>query len=209
MNRSFLIVLLAGIALPAIGQAPGETERVWQPNAFVLTIKTGDLRLADDSQTISGNDRIFERSASTVFAIEGETRLQREAENVSFGGEILQYRNPFRRASTASGSFEDTMYTHAFLAKAKYYFRPGKALQPYLGGGIGTVWSHDFEGPIHGFANGIGYQGVLGMQLRSDRIGMRVEYMYLRGRLTDNNGEKIDASTYGLFAGLSFFFGRR
>src|SRR5258708_31110005 len=92
MNRSFLIVLLAGIALPAIGQAPGETERVWQPNAFVLTIKTGDLRLADDSQTISGNDRIFERSASTVFAIEGETRLQREAENVSFGGEILQYR---------------------------------------------------------------------------------------------------------------------
>ena len=101
------------------------------------------------------------------------------------------------------------MYTHAFLVKSKYYFRLGKALQPYVGGGIGTVWVHDFSGPIHGFADGLGYQGVLGMLLRTDRVGMRVEYMYLHARVADNNGERIDASTRGLFVGLSFFFGRR
>ena len=208
MNRSFLVLLLAGMALPAMGQSPQESERR-HPNTFALTIKTGDLKLVDDSQTISGNDRVFDKSAGSIFAIEGEGRLQGEAENLSLGGEVIRYRNLFRRASATGGGFEDTMYTHAFLVKAKYYFWPGKALQPYVGGGIGTVWAHDFSGPIHGFADGLGYQGVLGMLLRTDRVGMRVEYMYLHGRVADNNGERIDASSRGLFVGLSFFFGRR
>ena len=207
MNRSFLVLLLAGTTLPAMGQSPEETERR-QPNTFALTIKTGDLTLVDDSQTISGNDRVFDRSAGSVFAIEGEGRLERE-ENLSLGGEIMRYRNLFRRTSATGAGFEDTMYTHAFLVKSKYYFRLGKALQPYVGGGIGTVWAHDFSGPIHGFADGLGYQGVLGMLLRTDRVGMRVEYMYLHARVADNNGERIDASSRGLFVGLSFFFGRR
>jgi len=207
MNRSFLVLLLAGTALPAMGQSPEEMERR-QPNTFALTIKTGDLTLVDDSQTISGNDRVFDRSAGSVFAIEGEGRLERE-ENLSLGGEIMRYRNLFRRTSATGGGFEDAMYTHAFLVKSKYYFRLGKALQPYVGGGIGTVWAHDFSGPIHGFADGLGYQGVLGMLLRTDRVGMRVEYMYLHARVADNNGERIDASSRGLFVGLSFFFGRR
>ena len=207
MNRSFLIVLLAGMALPAMGQSPKERE-YRQPNTFALTIKTGDLRLVDDSQTISGNDRVFDKSAGSIFAIEGEGRLQREAENLSLGGEIMRYRNLFRRASAVGGGFEDTMYTHAFLVKSKYYFRPGKALQPYLGGGIGTAWVHDFSGPINGFADGLAYQGVLGVLLRADRFGMRVEYMALRARAADNNGERIDASSRGVFVGLSFFFGR-
>jgi len=208
MNRSFLIVLLAGMALPAMGQSPKERE-YRQPNTFALTIKTGDLRLADDSQTISGSDRVFDKSAGSIFAIEGEGRLQRESENLSLGGAVIRYRNLFRRASAVGGGFEDTMYTQAFLVKSKYYLRPGKALQPYLGGGIGTVWVHDFSGPIHGFADGLAYQGVLGMLLRADRFGMRVEYMVLRARASDNNGERIDASSRGVFVGLSFFFGRR
>ncbi len=207
MNRSFLIVLLAGMALPAMGQSPKERE-YRQPNTFALTIKTGDLRLVDDSQTISGSDRVFDKSAGSIFAIEGEGRLQREAENLSLGGEVIRYRNLFRRASAPGGGFEDTMYTHAFLIKSKYYFRPGKALQPYLGGGIGTAWVHDFSGPISGFADGLAYQGFLGMLLRADRFGMRVEYMALRARAADNNGERIDASSRGVFVGLSFFFGR-
>ena len=207
MSRSFLIALLAGIALPAMGQSTKEGERR-QPNTFALTIKAGDLRLANDSQTISGSDRVFDKSANSIFAIEGEGRLQREAENVSLGGEVIRYRNLFRRASSAGGGFEDAMYTHAFLAKAKYYFMSGKALQPYLGGGIGTAWVQDFSGPIHGFADGLAYQGVLGMQLRADRFGMRVEYMVLRARVADSNGERVDASSRGVFVGWSFFFGR-
>jgi len=207
MNRSFLIVLLAAMALPAMGQSPTERE-YRQPNTFALTLKTGDVRLVHDSQTISGSDRLFDKSAGSIFAIEGEGRLQREAENLSLGGEVIRYRNLFRRASAVGGGFEDTMYTHAFLVKSKYYFRSGKALQPYLGGGIGTAWVTDFSGPISGFADGLAYQGVLGMLLRADRFGMRVEYMVLRARVADNGGERIDASSRGVFVGLSFFFGR-
>ena len=107
MGRSFLIALLAGMALPAMGQSTKEGERR-QPNTFALTIKTGDLKLADDSQTISGNDRVFDKPA-IVFAIEGEGRLPREAENISLGGEVIRYSNLFRRTSSVGGGFEDKM----------------------------------------------------------------------------------------------------
>jgi len=89
VKRSFLILLLAGMALPAMGQSPKERE-YRQPNTFALTIKTGDLRLVDDSQTISGSDRVFDKSAGSIFAVEGEGRLQREAENLSLGGEVIR-----------------------------------------------------------------------------------------------------------------------
>ncbi len=46
------------------------------------------------------------------------------------------------------------------------------------------------------------------MLLRADRFGMRVEYMYLRGRAADSSGERIDASSRGVFVGFGFFFGR-
>ena len=208
MCRSFFVLLLSGIALPVMGQSPTPKERNAQPNAFVLTLKSGDVKLANDSQTISGNDWFFERSATDIAAIEGETRLQREAENLSLGGEILRYRNPFRLASAPGPGFTGTMYTQALLAKSKYYFLPGNAWQPYVGGGFGLVWSYDYSGPLHS-ANGVGYQGVVGMQLRTDRVGFRMEYMALRARLTDDLGGKIDASSQGLLVGLSFYFGRR
>ena len=204
MSRRYFVLLLAGMALPAMGQSPPPK----QPNAFVLTIKTGDVKLADDSQTISGNDWLFERSATGIAAIEGETRLGRDAENVSLGGEILRYKNPFKPANAPGGGFTGTMYTQAFLAKSKYYFMPGSAWQPYVGGGFGLVWSYDYEDPLH-TANGVGYQGVVGMQLRTDRVGLRMEYMGLRGRLTDDHGGKVNASSHGLFVGVSFFLGRR
>jgi len=208
MNVFLRIFLLAAIALFAAGPSLADTAREGRPNTFVLTVKTGDIRLADGSQTISGVDRRFDTTADTVFAIEGETRLERE-ENLSFGGEIFHFRNHFTRTSATGPGFEDTMYSYGFLARSKYYFRPGEALQPYIGGGIGTVWSHDFSGPIHGFANGLGYQAVAGLQLRTDRVGMRFEYMALRGRLSDGDGEEIDASSRGVVFGLAFFFGRR
>jgi len=201
-------ILAALIALPAAGPSLADAGRDGRPNSFVLTVKTGELRLAEGQQTFSGADRRFERVADTVFAIEGETRLETD-ESISFGGEVFHYRNHFTRTSSAGPGFEDTMYSYGFLAKSKYYFLPGKALQPYLGGGIGTVWSHDFSGPIHGLANGLGYQAVAGLQLRTDRFGMRFEYTALRARLSDDEGERVDASSRGVLFGFAFFFGRR
>lgn len=207
MRRFCPVLLLAAIVSPAAGPSLAQTGYDGRPNSFVLTVKTGDIRLADGLQTISGIDRRFETTADTVFAIEGETRLEKE-ENLSFGGEIFHFRNHFTQTGSTGPGFENTLYSYGFLAKSKYYFRPGEVLQPYLGGGIGTVWSHDFSGPIHGLANGLGYQAVAGLQLRTDRVGMRFEYMVLRGRLSDSEGEKVDASGRGVLFGLAFFFGR-
>lgn len=204
MRRFCLVLLLAGTALPAMGQSPAPK----QPNAFALTIKTGSVRLADDSQTISGNEWLFERSATSVAAIEGETRLGRDTENVSLGFEVLRYKNPFSRANAPGAGFAGTLYTHALLAKSKYYFMPGSAWQPYVGGGFGLVWSYDYYDPLH-TANGVGYHGVVGMQLRTDRVGFRMEYMGLRARLTDDHGGKVNASSHGLLVGVSVFLGRR
>jgi hypothetical protein len=205
MNRLYLVLLLAGFALPAAGQSPPKQKSA-QPNSFVLTLKTGSVRFADDSQTVSGNDWSFERSASSVAALEGETRVGDATENLSLGFEVLRYDNRFKPAS-ASG-VGGTMYTRAFLAKSKYYFLPGSAWQPYVGGGFGIVQAFDYSAPLHS-AEGVGYQGVVGMQLRADRIGLKMEYLGLLARLTDDNGDRINVSSHGLFVGLSFYFGRR
>ena len=205
MSRLLLALFLAGVVLPASGQSP-PPKRSAQPNSFVLTLKTGSVRIADESQTISGNDWSFDRSANNVAALEGETRVGDRTENLSLGFEVLRYDNRFGPASgTGVGG---TMYTRAFLAKSKYYFLPGSAWQPYVGGGFGIVQSFDYSGPLHS-AEGVGYQGIVGMQLRADRIGLKMEYLGLLARLTDDNGNRINVSSHGLFVGLSFYFGRR
>jgi hypothetical protein len=36
-----------------------------------------------------------------------------------------------------------------------------------------------------------------------------VEYLGLLARLTDDEGERINLSSHGIFVGVSFYFGRR
>jgi hypothetical protein len=205
MSRLYLALFLVGVVVPAAAQSPPKQKSA-QPNSFVLTLKTGSVRFADESQTVSGGDWSFDRSASSVAALEGETRVGGGTENLSLGFEALRYDTRFKPAN--GSGVGGTMYTRAFLAKSKYYFLPGSAWQPYVGGGFGIVQAFDYSGPLHS-AEGIGYQGVVGMQLRADRIGMKVEYLGLLARLTDDEGERINLSSHGLFVGLSFYFGRR
>jgi hypothetical protein len=199
-------MLLAGMALPAAGQSAPPKQRSAQPNTFVLTIKTGSVRLADASQTIAGNDWTLDRSARSIAAIEGETRVGGGTESLSLGFEVLRHDNRFRPES--GSGVGGTMYTRAFLAKSKYYFLPGSAWQPYVGGGFGIVQAFDYSGPLHS-AEGVGYQGIVGMQLRGDRVGLKMEYLGLWAHPADDNGNKINLSSHGLFVGLSFYFGRR
>ena len=209
MSRWCFVLLLAGMALPAMGQSPAPREQDVGPNRSVLTFMTGDLRLTDGSQTLSGSDWGFDRSAVNVLAIEGETRLPKKAEDFSIGGEYLYYQNLFRRTNGTPPE-NGKMYSRAFLAKSKYYFAKGNALQPYAGLGFGFAFSDDLSGgPIRKTADGTAYLGVLGVQLRAERVGFRVEYTALRARLSDNNGQRIDASTQGVLVGISFFLGRR
>jgi opacity protein-like surface antigen len=207
MRHWCFLLLLAGMALPVMGQssAPANTQRT----ESALTIKTGELWLADDSQTLSGSDWGFDRSAVNVLAIEGETRLPKGAEDFSIGGEFLYFQNRYRRTSGTPPD-EGKVSTRSFLAKSKYYFSRGEAFQPYAGLGFGVVLSDDYSGgPIREVADGNGYFGLVGVQMRAERVGFRVEYTGLRTRLTDNNGQKMNSSVHGILVGISFFLGRR
>ena len=190
---------------PAAGQSRPPEEQGRQRNALAFTIKTGYVKLADDSQTISGNDWLFKRSASIVVGIEGEKRLSGEARNFSVGGELLHYENDYAAAS-APGTSAGTVHTNALLLKAKYYFMPENAWQPYIGGGLALVGSDDYSGPLHSSV-GPGVQGVVGMLWRIGEAGLRVEYIGRRGRLGDSSTGILDPSSRGLFIGVSFLSG--
>jgi hypothetical protein len=196
--RPVVAAVLLFAAMPVFAEAPAFT----QPNKFALTIKGGHLKLVDDTQTIAGSARSFDDSADNIFAIEGETRFQ--GENVSIGGEFIRYRNRFRRVTATD--FEDRMHTYALVAKAKYFFGHS-AWQPYVGAGVGRMEVHDLGGPIEGLSGGYALQGVAGLQWRTDRVGLRAEYLYLHGRVEDDKSDEVRASVQGAFLGVSFFFG--
>ena len=113
MSRWYLVLLLAGMALPALAQSPPPKQRSAQPNSFVLTLKTGSVGIADESQTISGSDWSFDRSANNVAALEGEARVGDRTENLSLGFEVLRYDNRFRPAS--GSGVGGTMYTLSLI----------------------------------------------------------------------------------------------
>jgi hypothetical protein len=193
MSRWYFVLLLAGMALPALGQSPAPKEQNGQPNTLVLTIKTGGVRLSDDSQTISGNDWLFERRASNVAAIEVETRLRMNSE-FRVGGEVSL--SEYRGASAPARSLEDA--DHALPVKSKYY-HAGSAGN--LCGGVS--WPGCDYYALH-TAEGLGYQA--GRLCNTEPAW--VEYMGLRARLADDSTGKVNASSHGLFVGVSFFFGR-
>lgn len=169
VSRTALALLLAFMALPILGEeAPAGRSNLKQPDRFTLSKKGGSLRLLDDQQTIAGTSRKFKNSAENVFAIEGEGRSE-PGENLSIGGEIIQFSSSFRRASVAGNNFEERMRAYLFLLRSNYYFRLGTAWQPYLGAGVGFARAHDLTGPIEGLAEGVGLQGVIGMQLRTEK----------------------------------------
>lgn len=204
--RIALVLIGSLAAAPVAGQSSPETSR---PNKAAFAIKTGDVRLAKGSQDIHDTQWVFDRSASSVFAVEGEGILPESGGNLSLGGEILSYRNALKRATFQGSGFEGKLATLALLAKSKYYFRPGADWQPYVGAGAGIAWADDTGGPVHGVTNGFAYEGVIGMQLRLRNVAVRVEYAALRSRPTDDDGAKIDLSTRGVFVGIAFLFGRR
>ncbi len=99
------------------------------------------------------------------------------------------------------------MWAYLFLIRSNYYFRLGTPWQPYVGAGVGFARAHDWGGPIEGLAEGTGLQGVIGMQWRTERIGARLEYKYIRARVTDDKDDNVNLSSHGPFLGVSFYFG--
>lgn len=205
MHKTVAVVFSLGVAMLASHPVPvfADEPKSGRPDSFTLTIKGGAVRLADDEQAIAGTARHFDDSPNNFLAIEGETRFR--GENIAVGGELMRYSNNFRRSSVTGN--EDRMRVYSLVAKAKYFLGNSDTWQPYVGGGIGWVQAHDFGGPIEGLADGLALQGVFGLQVRTDRVGVRAELFVHRGSVDDDKGDEIDTTIRGAMLGVSFFFG--
>jgi len=205
MNKTIAMVFSIGVAMLASHPVPvfADEPKLGRPDSFALTIKGGAVKLTHDEQTIADSARQFDDSPDNFLAIEAETRFP--GENIAVGGELMRYSNNFRRSSVTNN--EDRMRVYSLVAKAKYFLGNSDTWQPYVGGGIGWVQAHDFTGPIEGLADGLALQGLFGLQVRTDRVGVRAEVFVHRGSVDDDQGDEIDTTIRGAMLGVTFFFG--
>jgi hypothetical protein len=209
MKRRRASLLFVCAALSAIVALPvsADTPAPARPDGVVFTVKGGALKLVDDTQTIDGTPRQFDDSSTNVLALELERRFRNE--NAAIGGELMRYSSRYRDATVAASDFDENMHALSVLMTGKYFFGDGHTFEPYVAGGVGLALAHDEGGPIRGLAVGLGVKGALGLQLRSDRLGVRVELFQLFGRPDDERGDEIDVSVRGVMVGATFFFGPR
>lgn len=205
IHRAQLVARTTAVARPAPSpapaKAPARTPRTRQPANFALALKLGSFKLGEESQTIVSNtERLFDSSASSVFALEGEYFVRPD---LSFGVEVVSYSNDFTTPSSAAqtGSTDTT----AVFFNTKRYFLPAGAWQPYVGVGLGGA-GVDFSGWITGSTGGFALQAMGGLQWRADRLAARAEYKYVSADTEDDNNQKVDMSGSGLFLGVGFYF---
>jgi opacity protein-like surface antigen len=170
------------------------------PGGFELTLKTGSLSLSKGRQTILATDRDFDENASGIFAAEFNYQFDN---GLSVGGEFIKYSAEF---TTVSLTDTHTVDVSIVLVNAKQYFRTYSGLQPYISAGAGIAVT-DVSGPtISGNTAGVAYQLSTGLQYRGANIGIFGELRYIGANTEDDNGETIDVTGSGVFAGVAFHF---
>jgi opacity protein-like surface antigen len=175
------------------------------PNSTVLTLKVGAFNLNDDRQLLNNYEWDFSSSV-TPYAIEIEGWSGAD-KRITLGGEFMFYQSRFKRSGAPT--VIQSMHVRTLVAKPKYFFGGANdSWRPYLGVGLGVAQVSDDEGPIGGSATGPAMQAVAGMQWRSERIGIRAEYLYLHTDVEDESIQEVNASGRALLVGISIHFGR-
>ncbi|MEJ2360412.1 MAG: outer membrane beta-barrel protein [Gammaproteobacteria bacterium] len=171
-----------------------------RPGGVSLSLKLGSLGLSKTTQSILSTDRQFDKNASGVFAAEVDYQFR---DGTSIGGELLDYKTSYTTVGSTTGNGDVTVA--ALMAVAKQYYRPYTRLQPYLGIGAGLA-ATKVSGAITGSTTGFSYQLLAGLEYRFPSLGVMAEYKYVDVSTKSSNGQKIDASGSGIFAGVTFHF---
>ena len=182
-------------------QTSGEDEKA--RGGVTLIVKAGSFQLASSPQTILGLSRSFSE-ASVAYGLEGEWRL---ANGFAFGLEVFGHTQEYTTAVPSLQSGDMTV-TNVFI-NAKKYFRPNALVQPYLGIGLGSAsvdFSTNTNSGITGSAGGVAVQGMAGVALRWQHVGIYSEFKYARTEIEDSIGQTVDTSGSGLFVGMSVHF---
>ena len=186
-------LLLAGLVVTSFLVFSAAARADWD-----LIVKLGAFQLSKDSQTVSGVGLTFDDTASGVLSIEGQYRMKPD---LTLGGELLGYTNDWD-SSIGSGDMD----TGVLMFNIKKYFNTTKKVQPYIGGGVGFA-ATDLNGPGGtGTGSGLALQAMGGVELRFNKVGFYSELKWLGAKPEDEDGEKINVSGVGLFAGAAIHF---
>lgn len=187
IKRVLMLTALMGLIVTA-----GATEK---RNAIML--KAGMYTLDSTSQTIVSVPTAFKEDAESEFAAEYEVRLNKK---VGIGIELVSFTGNYTNGFT-TGEADGLL----LMANARRYYDMGEHAKVFFGGGIGAA-GVDMSGPIEGNAGGLALQGMIGVEFPFDHFGLLAEYKYVSAKPEDDNGEKVDLSGSGLFAGIVVHF---
>jgi len=162
--------------------------------------KMGAFKLASTSQTIGGLQTSYDKSSKPVAGFETELR---HADGFAVGLEFLYYKNDLAAQGT---TFTGTQTVLLTAVNGKYYFGGDSGVfHPYVGGGVGVA-AAKFAGDLTGKSSGPAYQGMVGLDLRFESVGLYLEYKYLNSTTQDGANQKIKVGGSGFLGGVSFAF---
>jgi len=174
------------------------------PRVAVI-VKTGSVSLTNRNQSIQTTSGAsvpteFDSKASGPFGLEGEWRLD---DGYALGVEYLRYSNDL----TASGSGStSTMDVTGLMFNGKKYFAPGGIYHPYLGAGVGAARANFSGAALSGDTSNYALQAMGGLEMRWERFGVYTELKVFSAKTKDDAGNTIDASSRGVFVGVSAMF---
>jgi len=199
--------VFAAAALGRAGPASEPRRAVESPRAprVAVIVKTGSVSLTNRNQSIQTTSGAsvpteFDSRASGPFGLEGEWRLD---DGYALGVEYLRYSNDL----TASGSGStSTMDVTGLMFNGKKYFAPGGIYHPYLGAGVGAARANFSGAALSGDTSNYALQAMGGLEMRWERFGVYTELKVFSAKTKDDAGNTIDASSRGVFVGVSAMF---
>ena len=195
MIRGFKLLLLSGLflllALMSVGNATAAD--------FVLILKSGTVKLTDDTQKLDDEVRTFDESSAKTLAIGWEVR---NARNVGLGVEYITFEHDFTSLSS-----DGYTKTQLYLFNARKYFSVGKIVRPF--GGIGLGWGYTKFGRDGDVDRDLNYvlQIAAGVELQlAEEFGIFIEGKGLASGTDGERENEFDFSGPSLMAGVSVIF---
>jgi opacity protein-like surface antigen len=166
---------------------------------FVLMLKLGGMKLADETQVHDAATRTFSDKSDRTIAVGWEIR---SAQNVGLGMEYFTFEHDF------TPSVAGYTKTEIYLFSARKYFTPSKVFHPFAGVGLGYGFAKydDGVGNVDRDWN-YALQLTGGFELRfAEEFGIFLEAKGLASGTDGERANEFDFSSAGLMAGVSFIF---
>ena len=212
--RSAAIALLALLAVPARaedGMFDPMSSGNYRPDKSIWALNW------EIAQPVGDFANYIDRTSFSGFSIESRSMVRRNVSaGISFSYNRFDQTYPAYQQSSGAVTVTGPMFRYAdqfgLRALGHYYFLEGKVVQPYIGGGIGGVWSYgyqqvaDFSNSESSFSFIISPEAGVLIQLARGAtnlgLNLAVRYTYT----TAHFGNTEDAQTFSGIAGFMWSY---